>query len=380
MITLKVKGRARSIDLSFPISERELETKLSIIDADTFIQPILEVEKVIEPKCMHRLEGQRINLDEINYLAKRIDSFTFREENKYYAIVEQEMMSNPKDMINLTFDTDYKYTLIQDISNMTAVGKAHVLSQQGGIVVENQMSDEEYAEIGRKLMSSGTGVLSEYGLLFKNTDAQLAEVYNGEVFPMYSYDGSEIATVEIACGDRKEYLYLPCEPQAISKAFFRLGCNDDFYSAKLIDFSIDSPEWKKKFELYLDQEEIYEMNRFAESIGSANVDLDKLSTIVEYAEVDTAREISRLADYLDYFEIIPDADDYEAVGNHLVDYDDDYSASDSLRQYIDHDELGQDFANEHDGEFTSGGFVYIDSELTLSQILDEDVSMGHHQI
>ena len=53
MITLKVKGRARSIDLSFPISERELETKLSIIDADTFIQPILEVEKVIEPKCMH---------------------------------------------------------------------------------------------------------------------------------------------------------------------------------------------------------------------------------------------------------------------------------------------------------------------------------------
>lgn len=193
MITLKVKGRARSIDLSFPISERELETKLSIIDADTFIQPILEVEKVIEPKCMRRLEGQRINLDEINYLAKRIDSFTFREENKYYAIVEQEMMSNPKDMINLTFDTDYKYTLIQDISNMTAVGKAHVLSQQGGIVVENQMSDEEYAEIGRKLMSSGTGVLSEYGLLFKNTDAQLAEVYNGEVFPMYSYDGSEIA-------------------------------------------------------------------------------------------------------------------------------------------------------------------------------------------
>ena len=153
MITLKVKGRARSIDLSFPISERELETKLSIIDADTFIQPILEVEKVIEPKCMHRLEGQRINLDEINYLAKRIDSFTFREENKYYAIVEQEMMSNPKDMINLTFDTDYKYTLIQDISNMTAVGKAHVLSQQGGIVVENQMSDEEYAEIGRKTIN-----------------------------------------------------------------------------------------------------------------------------------------------------------------------------------------------------------------------------------
>ena len=380
MITLRLRNRARTVDISFPISERELETRLARIDADTYMPPILEVAEVIEPRCMHRLQGQKINLDEINYLAKRIDSFTFREENKYHAIVEQEMMANPKDLINLTFNTDFNYTLIQDISNMNAVGKAHVLAQHGGIVVDNMMSDEEYASIGRALMQSGKGVISEYGMLFKNSDEQLEEVYDGEVFPMYSYDASEIATVEISYGDKKEYLYMPCEPQSIGKAFHRLGCADDFYSCKLVDFSIDNPEWKKKFELYLDQEDIYEMNRFADSIGSADIDLYKLSTVVEYAGVDTAREISRLADFLDYFEIIAGADDYEAVGNHLVDYDDDYSASDSLRPYIDHDDLGQDFASEHDGEFTSGGFVYIDSELSLNQILDDSSSMGYHHI
>ena len=58
-----------------------------------------------------------VNLDELNYLAKRMDSFFGDEETQFFEAIKLEHFTDMKDLINLTFNLD-KYTLIKDVSDI----------------------------------------------------------------------------------------------------------------------------------------------------------------------------------------------------------------------------------------------------------------------
>ena len=42
-----------------------------------------------------------------------------------------------------------------------------------------------------------------------------------------------------------------------------------------------------------------------------------------------------------------------------------------MEEYFDFYGFGEYFAEEHDGQFVSGGFVYFDSDKTLDEFLEE---------
>ena len=108
---------------------------------------------------------------------------------------------------------------------MAQIGKMRYMSIHGGILPEDQESID-FAEIGRKLLSSGTGIPTEFGLLYENKDEPFETSYNGVNFPAYYYRADFIAGVRLEYSGKSEYLYLPEEPVTIEKALKRLGCPD----------------------------------------------------------------------------------------------------------------------------------------------------------
>ena len=83
---------------------------------------------ITEPKELSFLKDRLINLDELNYLAKRMDSFFGDEETQFFEAIKLEHFTDMKDLINLTFNLD-KYTLIKDVSDNEGVYKANSLAQ-----------------------------------------------------------------------------------------------------------------------------------------------------------------------------------------------------------------------------------------------------------
>ena len=75
-------------------------------------------------------------------------------------------------------------------------------------------------------MQSGTGIVTEHGILFVDEDVPFQELYDGQVFPPYLYDADILCTTKAEYHGKVEYLYLPCERAAIDKSIGRLGAPD----------------------------------------------------------------------------------------------------------------------------------------------------------
>ena len=139
----------------------------------------------IEPTELSVLEDCEVSLDALNYLAKRMDGMDAREVNQFFAVLtcdELEIGWGFKNIINLTFNLN-RFTLIEDSSDIEKVGRTHMLNIRGGIACSELENKEWLVEEGRKLLDSGKGIQTEYGLLFVNYEVEFSEIFNGATFP-----------------------------------------------------------------------------------------------------------------------------------------------------------------------------------------------------
>ena len=222
MINLKIKYNDTTAGIEFPCSDSTIASKLMELHASDHEGDPFFVEEVIEPKEFTSFfEHRFIDLDEVNYLAKRMDGLSGNELVQFFAAIRQEGHLTPKDLINTTFNLG-RYTLIRDLTDMHKVGVTHTLNVKGAITPEEQNSP--YMEtVGKELICSGKGIPTEFGLVFINEEIEFAEEYDGTTFPEYYYKDS-VATAYLYYGDKKECLYLPEDGLAIGKALRRLGC------------------------------------------------------------------------------------------------------------------------------------------------------------
>lgn len=156
MIVATVKYNDNYTDIEFPCSEAYLSAKLMEIHVDDLSSITHYISAITEPKELSFLEDRLINLDEINYFAKRMDSFFGDEETQFFEAIKLEHFTEMKDLINLTFNLD-KYTLIKDVSDMGKVGREYLLNTEGCIPAHDE-DNPKYAEIGRELLRSGRGM------------------------------------------------------------------------------------------------------------------------------------------------------------------------------------------------------------------------------
>ena len=70
-------------------------------------------------KC---LEDTDVNVDELDYLAKRLDSFSDHELQQFQAMAAKNCYYKLKDLINLTFSCQ-QVTVISDFTDLEAIGE-----------------------------------------------------------------------------------------------------------------------------------------------------------------------------------------------------------------------------------------------------------------
>ena len=225
MIKVKIYNGKKNTEIAFPCKEQQLTKALDSIGADgkQFAPTLLVTE--IEPKELFVLENEAVNLDELNYLARLMDGFDKQERKRFFAVLSLEDTDelDMKRLINLAINLP-RYTLVKDVSNLEEVGKNYLMNVHGGLPVDELKNKEWLISEGKKLLNSGKGIATEYGLLFESEDVPFEEAYDGKVFPAYC-DSEDIAEITFTHEHRSETLFFPTEELAIQKAIARLGAN-----------------------------------------------------------------------------------------------------------------------------------------------------------
>ena len=380
-IELLLQNKGRNINVKFPCSESEYQTvcrELELKDNYAF------VTNVVEPKALAFKKDTFVNLDEINYLAKRMNSFDQKELFSFFAAVEAGDYVSTKDLINLTFNQTC-YTLIRDVSNLKNIGYNRVLSSKGCISTD-ELEKMDLEKIGRELLSSGKGIPTKYGLLFRNEDVAYETLYKGKGFPAYYYTDGEVLGVEIENGGERDYIYFPCEETEIDRALQRIGASDISECSKSIDFCDGDREWENYFNDLLEKNDIESVNAISSAINrlSSNSDaisenLYKLSSVMEFAGVtfDDTVKVIRLARCLEEFEYYREIGNDYNLGTKLIE-NEIGAAAEKIDDYIDYEKYAQDFLEENGGAYTKyGDVVYLREDQTLSEILGEnDIEIG----
>ena len=307
MIKLKIKYGNSQTDLYFPCTEKEMSAALERIHAEDITPLELYVTGVVFPEELNFLQDRFVNLDEVNFLGKRMDGFFGDEEYQFYEAMKSEGFDTLPDLINLSFNLN-RYPLIRDISDMGKIGREYLLTVKGCLPADDE-DDPKYAEFGRKLIQSGKGVFTEHGLLFVDENTPFQKLYDGQVFPPFVYDSDVLCIARAEYNGKSEYLYLPCEEKAIDKALARLGAAPENAKITLEDFSVNNPKWFERFKQIAADEGVYELNGLANAINSADTDLKKLWLVAEYAEVEEAGQLARLAENIGCFKVIEDVSD-----------------------------------------------------------------------
>lgn len=365
----------------FPCAESEYQaTCKELVLKDNYAFVI----DVIEPKALALKKDTFVNLDEINYLAKRMDSFDGKETKCFLAAVGTGKYRSTKDLINLTFNLNC-YTLICDVSDLKEVGYNRILSSKI-CIAKDELEKIDLEKVGRDLLSSGKGIPTHHGLLFENENAQFEEVYKGKGFPAYYYAWNILLGAAIEKGGETDYLYFPCEETEIERALKRIGAERMEECEKTVDFVAGGVEWEKCFDKLLQENDTESVNAIAKAICRLSMSADgieeslcKLSAVAEYAGVglEETGKVILLAQQLDEFGYYREIGDDETLGRTLKEQEF-CDIPESMDKYMDYEKYAQDFLEERGGAYTKyGDVVYLREDQTLSEILgDNEIKIG----
>lgn len=231
--------------------------------------------------------------------------------------------------------------------------------------------DPKYAAIGKDLIDRGLAQITERGLLIYNPFDELTEVYDVQPFPEYYYE-STLASAEVSYNGRTELLLLPGEELAIQKALTRVGTTvRQRLRNQVLSQQRDDDAWEERIEGIIHSEGLYEANKMLRSLDTGDMDWGKLTAAVELADVQKASNIAFVAEHLGEFTFLPGANNEADAAHFLVDNVDEYGTNIDMEEYFDFSGFGEYFAEEHDGQFSNGGFVYFDSNRTLADFPKE---------
>ena len=369
-ILSKIEYDGTVAEIEFPIDDDELDRLLRENYMPTDTTKLFYVRAIDYPNVLSILSKSEVNLDQLNYLAKRLDCLDDDEMDQFVVAVDYENISSLRDLINLSFNLD-KFTLIKDISDMTKVGREYILNTEGSVPADSKY-DEHYAQVGMDLLNSGRGVLTPKGLLFRE-DKPLEELYDGQVFPYFAYNAS-IVDIEIEYNGKSEMVFLPDSELAFGKSLKRLGAPD--LEACECSLELTNARYSKlvdSFNEVFEKDGINELNSILKTLDEYDIDPNKVAALLEYTGATSSSDINVLIDSADDFELITEIDegDYDEVGRYFINHFDDYDLSEELEDFFNFDQFGEYIADEHSGQFVSGGFIYYTGYTGLDEILDQ---------
>ena len=157
--------------IPFPIPHDQYAHCIELLEA-------LEIGDALKTDCkvekidsfydvLKRTEMLTVNVEELNYLAKRLESFDSGEAAQFLAMAHKLELFELKDLINLTFCCQ-QATVITDFSDLAAIGRDHYMNLHGGCASVDELNALDGKEIARQLIENGGGTITPYGVVYDN--------------------------------------------------------------------------------------------------------------------------------------------------------------------------------------------------------------------
>lgn len=365
----------------FPIPGNEYDHCLELLEAlgigdpverDCFIREMRQ-----GPPVLKRLTGCNVTLDELDYLAKRLDSFDDQEMAKFQGAAVSCNCHGIVDLINLTFSCQ-QVTIITDFTDLEEIGQIHYMDLNGGTARSKDLKSLDGRKMALDLIEGGDGRVTPYGVVYEN-GMKLTQIYDGRRFPEYFYE-SCLASVILSLPDRpmeRETLYFPCAESKIARTLRRLGVEQPEQCMAMLDTDEIAAAVRGVFESeYPLNEHLYTLNALTRCLqkfdGQA---LEDFHTVFDTVWPETPEEVLCLAENLHDFAVVPDISSAEEYGWFLIQTSENLAVDPKLEDCVDYQKYGQHRIQEEGGRFGDRGYVaYLGAKPEIRSLMDRNLS------
>ncbi len=371
-----LRADAPPVHISFPIREYDYDEvywKLAAIGAGDAVARDCRVSGIEGSfYALAALDGQDVNVDELDYLAKRLDSFCESEARQYEGVAAAKSITDIEGLINLTFSCT-QATVIADFSDLKAIGQEHYLNTHVGCAPISVLEALDAVSVASELIKATPAAVTPHGVVYDN-GMKLERLYSGKAFPAYIYDHC-ILTLELtkasAPDETAAFLELPmpdvCLKRALERGGFSgseemtlhlcvLGVSSDVF--KWIDPMDETPEG---------------LNEAARAIDALDEDdLTKFCAATEYIEPCNAAQIHELAQRIDMFEFYKGVSTAEEYGRHVITQSGYFKYDAELHEFYDFERYGEWRLAHEQGEFLDGGgYVCYNGDALLEDLFPQ---------
>ena len=169
--TLKNRSSAHfaPVTSTFPIPEDQYEQAILALEksqiGDARVQDCL-IDNVRAVNCpaLVRMTGTMANIDELDWLAREMESFDRYELLQFNAAVERFGLSAADELIDLSFCAR-DVTVVSDFNDLELVGKRHYLTVHGACDSE-ALENLDGKETALALISGQPGYVTRYGVVY----------------------------------------------------------------------------------------------------------------------------------------------------------------------------------------------------------------------
>ena len=344
---------------------------------------VLEIGDAVKADCkveevdsffsvLKRTEMLTVNVEELNYLAKRLDSFDTGEAAQFQAMAHKLELFELKDLINLTFCCQ-QATVITDFSDLAAVGRDHYMNLHGGCAKTEELDALDGEETARRLIENGGGTITPYGVVYDN-GMKLEQIYDGRFFPCYYYEPNAI-TVAVTSKTEPEdtehitWLFLPMVQEEIDRALLRGGITDP----SEIRLSLED-SWLPHEVLDLldmDHVAISELNALVQALDEfSDMSIRKYAAAAVMARPHTTEQAKHLAENLDLFDFAPSASTPEEYGKYMIQQSGHFDYDENLDAFYDYEKYGTERMNAEDGMFTDRGYIAYKGYISMEEVMN----------
>lgn len=362
---IRAKNGGQTVDITLPATDMDMQYCMKCIGIEDIVPVCCISEVWDEPSYFGFLKDQTVSMDELNFLARRLDGMTEYEKRVVGVYSSETGIREMKQLINLTYSLQ-GLSLLTDLTDGNRVGLRLYLDRHLAIS-EEEKSKMDFNAYAQKIFSEGKCKFLPHGILV-DQGFQMEEVYNGKTFPEYIDRPDEtvaVLSLENEAGD-KEYLYLPTDISAMDKvkkrlniAAFAEGIVNGIENIRLPESILPSPE-DMCMSLQGDVQKLTLFNEMCQTVSCFDeAKMDRLAMAAGFVGTSEFTDITYIAKHLDEFEIHPQIHTDKEYGEFLVKEAGMFEVDELLLPHIDYAGVARDKrqATMADSGFIPEGFV-----------------------
>ena len=385
--TLKNRSSAHfaPVTSTFPIPEDQYEQAILALEksqiGDARVQDCL-IDNVRAVNCpaLVRMTGTMANIDELDWLAREMESFDRYELLQFNAAVERFGLSAADELIDLSFCAR-DVTVISDFSDLERVGRKHYLTVHGACDSE-ELENLDGKETALALISGQPGYVTRYGVVYDN-GIKLEQAYDRKHLPPIWMPESCIMELKLrATGEddpkKQEWVQLPASRMKLERAMLRVGIASCGEMQMLVSDSRFPDEVNCAVDF--ERESLFELNRLCQICSSfKEQELVKLGAVCQMVKPACAANIRQLAENLDQFDFAPNAHTPEELGRYMIQQSGHYEYDENLEEFYNYGDYGVKRILQDDGVFVDRGYVSYRGTLTLDELMRDDPAESYQQ-